>query len=382
MDKRIKILFVSHDPRLYGAQKSLLDLILGLNKDLFKPIVLESREGPLTEILRKNDIETLSFPFEFWVGANLKKTFFRAVKLIQVSKNIEVQVRPLQPDLIYTNTAVIPIGGISAKKLKIPHIWHIREFVQQDLGVNYDFGTILSMKFMSLSSERIICNSQAIKQKLSQYIPGKKLTLVYNGFLDSSNTPSPPNKDFSRTRPFSLCMVGSVTPHKGHGDALLAVNFLKEKGINTRLRIVGDGPAAEMAKLKELSRKLNISANVHFEGFREDINSVFFSSDATLVCSRQEAFGRVAVESMAAGTPVIGTNTGGLPEVVEDRITGFLYPPGDIPSLAEKIQTLLNNPSLYNSFSAAGYLSVYKKFTKQRYVTELEKIIRETVHNN
>ena len=57
MDKRITILFVSHDPRLYGAQKSLLDLILGLNKEVFKPIVLESKQGPLTEILTKNDIE-------------------------------------------------------------------------------------------------------------------------------------------------------------------------------------------------------------------------------------------------------------------------------------------------------------------------------------
>lgn len=380
-DNRLKILFISHDPRLYGAQRSLLDLILGLNKDLFKPIVLSSREGLLTEILGKNDIEALIFPFEWWIGANFKRFIYRVIKLIQHLKVIKDKIKLIKPDLIYTNTAVIPIGGILSIILEIPHIWHVREFVQQDIGVNYDFGNFLSMKFMSLSSRKIICNSEAIKQNLSRYIPKKKLIVVYNGILDLANQPQLP-KTFPSDKIYNLCIVGSVGSHKGQSDAIHAMRLLKEKGIKVILQIYGNGPLAEIQKLKELVARLNLSEDVIFHGFKNDINSVFLNSDITVVCSRHEAFGRVAVESMALGTPVIGTNTGGFPEIVEDGETGLLYSPGDVQDLAEKIQMLLTSPSSYNLFSREGQLRVYKRFNKQRYIADLEKIIREITHKN
>jgi glycosyltransferase involved in cell wall biosynthesis len=103
------------------------------------------------------------------------------------------------------------------------------------------------------------------------------------------------------------------------------------------------------------------------------------SADITLVCSTCEAFGRVAVESMSVGTPVVGSNSGGLPEIIEDEVNGLLYKPGNPQMLANQVTRLVNDPELYELISQNCISSVYKRFTTDRYVADIESIIREVV---
>lgn len=170
-----------------------------------------------------------------------------------------------------------------------------------------------------------------------------------------------------------------MIPGKGHKDALLAVFLLIKKGWNIKLSIVGTGEKSYLVYLKSFASELSISNNIIFHGFTQDIDAFYKKAAVTVVCSQNEAFGRVAVESISWGTPVVATNSGGLPEIIQNNITGFLYEPGDYHLLAEKIEDLLINKEQYIKFSQEGQLSVLRKFTLENYIGAIQDIISKQV---
>ncbi|MCX8201884.1 MAG: glycosyltransferase family 4 protein [Candidatus Caldarchaeum sp.] len=141
---------------------------------------------------------------------------------------------------------------------------------------------------------------------------------------------------------FRLLVVARLHRVKGVDLALRALRNLLDR--NTRgvmLTIVGDGP--ERARLKKLARELELDEYVRFEGLRYDVEDFVKQADVVLVPSRYEPFGMVAAEAGAAGKPVVASKTGGLPEIVEDGVTGLLFETENVVMLAEKISQLLKS---------------------------------------
>ena len=103
------------------------------------------------------------------------------------------------------------------------------------------------------------------------------------------------------------------------------------------------------------------------------------TADVVLMCSRREAFGRVTVEGMKLGKPVIGTRSGGTPEIVQDTETGFLYAPGDAQELAARIGELYANRAVRDSMGAKACLCARKRFNQQVYGKEVENILQRVV---
>ena len=377
------ILFVAHSINLYGAEKSLLDLILNL--DSFNIIVLCPSDGPFVDVLRRHKINHLIVPYMGWLGRKFRliKGLFRLFINGIAVPLILFKLRRVRIDIIYTNTIYSPIGSFVAFFLQCPHIWHIREDVKEMMA-NYDFGESCSLNWIGKRSQKIICNSYFIKEKLKLYTYPEQLVVIYNGILDEVDA----NKLNGKIRdnisnPIQLALVGSLAPHKGHKDALMAVSLLRNQGMNIRLIIIGDSPDhSYLQALKELAANLDISDHVYFGGYHNNPIEIFIQSDATLICSKLESFGRVAVESISVGCPVIGTNRGGLPEIIENMKTGLLYEPGDYKMLTEQIIKLLTDFSLYEMLSKDGILFVYKKFTKRRYVEEIQEVIFDIFDKN
>ena len=159
----------------------------------------------------------------------------------------------------------------------------------------------------------------------------------------------------------------------------MALSFLRGRGLNARLLILGLGNWLYLKRLKRLANDLGVSNEVIWYGYLPNALDVFRSSDILLVCSRFEPFGRVAVEAMSVGTPVIGTDGGGLPEIIDDGHNGLLYPAGNCNVLADQIMRLLTDPKLYEFISRNAILSVYERYTKERYIDEIELIIAEAI---
>lgn len=347
-----------------------------------KILVLVPAKGPLTCILEEKNIDYIVIRYMGWLGRKktiLKGTYRALVNAVAYIRLIK-KLKAVSIDLIYTNTVYSPLGAMLSSGLGVPHIWHIHEFVHEDLDAKYDLGTNLSMKLINKTSAKVICNSVAVCKKMANYIPMEKLAVVYNGFPEFNERPQGKlNKNGVCVKEkLRLCIIGSLHPGKGHIDAIQALHVLANDGVDAELRIVGTGNKKYIRRLETLANKLGVSDRISWVGFMSNPIDVFTLSDITLVCSKSEAFGRVAVEAMSVGCPVVGTNSGGLPEIIEDNVNGLLYQPGDYKMLAAQILRLKDR-ELYQWISKNAISSVYKRFTMDRCVSDTESIIRKVV---
>jgi N-acetyl-alpha-D-glucosaminyl L-malate synthase BshA len=124
------------------------------------------------------------------------------------------------------------------------------------------------------------------------------------------------------------------------------------KEIPSKLLLVGDGPERPMAE--ELCRELGFDEDARFVGKQQDMEEIYAIADLFLLPSEYESFGLAALEAMAAGTPIIATNAGGLPEIITDGKNGFLSEIGDVKSMGENAKKILSNEKTHNSFKIAA----------------------------
>ena len=124
----------------------------------------------------------------------------------------------------------------------------------------------------------------------------------------------------------------------------------------------------------------DLTDRVHMLGHSDNPMPLMNTVDVVLMCSRREAFGRVTVESMKLGKPVIGTRSGGTPEIVQEGETGFLYTPGDAQELAAKIGHLYANRAVRDSMGAKARLCARERFNQQKYGTDVENILQRVVN--
>ena len=173
-----------------------------------------------------------------------------------------------------------------------------------------------------------------------------RITHVPN-FVDSERFRPPPSPRGGAG--LHLVHVSNLRPIKRVHDILHAMPDVPS---SVRLTVVGDGP--ERARLVYLARRLGIEPRVRFLGEREDVAELLASADAFVLPSKRESFGLAALEASSVGLPVLASRSGGIPEVVEDEVSGLLHPPGDVHALRANILRLLEDPALRGRLGAAG----------------------------
>ncbi len=375
-----------------GAEKSLLTLMQGINESgRLQAVLLAPEKGPLVVHARSMGIKTYIVPYVFWTGKRGRWVVKRLVRLVVnlvTLPAVLLTLKRIDPDLVYTNSLVVPSGALAARILKIPHIWHAREFVEEDFDGLYDWGASMSMSIIERFSKAVICNSSAVRQKLYRLRKWRTpLSVTYNGFDVAHYNRVDATLKYKKSVTLSefpvLLMVGSVMPQKGHEQAVLALKMLIQRGLKVTLKIAGNSLAGYPEYLESiLSEYDGMGRHVlNFEGVVEDIDRLYQQAAITLVCSKCEAFGRVAVESLLNGTPVIGTNNGGIPEVIQDDFTGLLYEPGNYTGLADKIELLLNRPKVYERILNAGQADIFNRFGKENYIKEISGHIGACLYN-
>jgi len=169
-----------------------------------------------------------------------------------------------------------------------------------------------------------------------------------------------------------VTQVSWIIPEKGIHDLLQAAGLVLSQNCDVQFVIVGDGPYR--SECQKLAAELGISEHVTWTGIVQDPLSegVYAAADVVCQMSRwEEVFGQVITEAMASRKPVIGTRVGGIPELINDGETGFLVERGDIPSMAEKILHLLNDPGQRTRMGNKGREGVEAKFDHRRNVSKL-----------
>lgn len=145
-----------------------------------------------------------------------------------------------------------------------------------------------------------------------------------------------------------------------------------EKDIRAKLLLVGDGP--EMPVVCKLVKELGLSGKVLFLGKQEKLEELYSMSDLTLLLSQKESFGLVLLEAMACGVPCIGTTIGGIPEVIDHGINGFLCNVGDIDQAGKYAKKILSDPLLHTDLSNNAIKTVRNRFNKDEIVSQYEQI--------
>ena len=143
------------------------------------------------------------------------------------------------------------------------------------------------------------------------------------------------------------------------------------------LLMVGDGPDRDVAARH--AADLGVGDRVHFVGEQDEVRSLLSISDVFLLPSAQESFGLAALEAMACEVPVVASCVGGLPEVIEHGVTGYLHPPDDVEGMARSAVELLTTPLLHRKMAAAALLAVQVKFCDQKIVPLYESYYEEVL---
>jgi len=241
-----------------------------------------------------------------------------------------------------------------ARRLGSALIWHLRDILPPG-GAR----RVLLWGARALSP-RIICISQAVRASLPDNQPQARV--IHNGVALERFRPQEPSPALREQLGLAdgdrvLAIVSRLTPWKGHRTLLEALPRVAAAHPTVRLLVVGEPAfwtsdyAEELAALAEA---LGLADRVLFLGRREDVPELLALSEMLVLPSEDEPFGRVIVEAMAMGLPVVATATGGVPEIVVPEETGLLVPPRDPPALAEAVVTLLDDPERSRAMGQAG----------------------------
>lgn len=376
----MNILYVAHESRMGGANLSLLGMLEEMRKKHQVVVAVPIREGFLVEELMRRRIPYV-YQHSFWwmlepagnsFATFCKKTAYRVLGLLNYVSawKLKKTVRQYNVDIIHSNSSVVSTGAILSRMTGKPHVWHIREFGDDDFHFFYVYPRQYIYRFINRNSNKVIAISKAVAKKFESLIDRDKLEVVYNG-VSSENIYEKQAKDYDHEQ-VSFLISGRISREKGQDQVLRAAELLVRKGIREfHVNIAGPG---DTRALEMLAKQLGIEEYVTYLGMRTDLPAVRRDMDAELVCSRCEAFGRVTVEAMMSSNPVIGSNRGGTKELIQDGKNGFLYEYDDIDSLAECMEKIIVNRELTRMLGREAYQSSANRFTTVRNADGIEKI--------
>jgi glycosyltransferase involved in cell wall biosynthesis len=383
------VAYVSHLAALDGAERCLIESIDSIRRDDVEGVLILPNRGPLGKY---SECAIEVCPHPLWIytrvttGSWLKRVLRQMKVLIQkaillcriivATLRLCVLFRRIKPDVVLSNTVSAPAGAIAAYILSIPHVWYIHEFVEEDHGMSFSFGKKFSLRIINRFSKRILFNSKKVSENFSKYFDSEKASILYYVVeVPQESIIKEQNSDLDPTA-LKLGLFGRKVPSKGQELAIRAQTILKKKGLNTQLWLVGSGPAYFEEELKGLSLSLGLADSVKFVSFLESPLKLMSQMDVLLMCSRFEAFGRVTIEAMKLGVPVIGSDSGATSELVEDNFNGFLFKPNNAQDLAEKIERLVEAESRKTlGINAKKWAT--ETFNKQKHGRELLKVFEE-----
>jgi len=382
-------LFVAHSGEISGGANRSLISLLGRIKAYgeYLPCVLIPESG---SALQKacEDMGITVYAARYGscctVFRREAKDILRMLKLVTAPVIQYIQARrldgilPKDFDLVYTNDRMVAVGAWLARLRGIGHIWHVRSFGKE----NKSYYPFYWYRLMDRCSSRIVLISEALRREFAQHIDKDKLLTIHNG-IEMDEEPSVCGNEAHEG--FRMLLCGRIVPSKGQSDAIKALEILKNQGLNMSLYFAGDVPSYEgRAYYNELCEQIDaagLKQDVHFLGEVKDMTALRAGMDLELVCAWCEAFGRVTVEAMCAGLPVVGTDAGGTPEIVVDGQTGWLYASRNAEELAQKVRWIYENPQAAKSFGEAGRKRALEQFSMRRCAESVYQVIVEVICN-
>ena len=367
-NRRIRIAFLVPHTGGGGAEVVLGQLLARLPADQFAAWLIAPAGQSLIDLAKRQEFSVHEHRFPAFPSTSIEigerrifnplATLYSLLLVVLLAFQIHQHLRRNRIDILYTgSTYAHLIGALACLGLGCHLVWHVHEIMAPRLA-----GGLGPLIFGLVARYRVrwmVVPSQAIADSIRF---ADNISIVPNG-VDLDNfaraQPAPLRSEFriAPTMPL-IGLVGRITAWKGHRLFIEAANHLLASGLDCRFIIVGDAvfdTRDYKAELLALVREFGIEAQVIFAGFRTDIPGVMQSLDIVVVPSiRPEPFGLVAVEAMASSKPVVGSNAGGLAEIVLHGETGLLFQPGNVTELAQALEQLVADSALRTRYGQQG----------------------------
>jgi glycosyltransferase involved in cell wall biosynthesis len=337
MSEPLRVLVFMHCAGLAGAERSVLELVhqLRVDHDVAVTVVLPY-DGPMRVRLAAEGAQTLLVETGWWCEFDRHRLSRSAATLLEA-----IRERPadFDADVVITMSITIPWGALAASVLRKPHVWYLRETGDYQQFV-LPFDRVVGL--IDESSNAVIAISHAVRRVLAE-IADDKVSIVMPSFAGIEERA---HRDGACERPRPrLVYPGTKSEQKGQEDAIRAVAALASRGRDVELVLVGPGPDSENERLAAMAAELGVGDRVEISGFRDDVLAMIADADIMVDCTREPALGRVIIEAMLIGTPVVATRSGGAIELCRDGAHGVPYTVGDAGDLARAIETILDDPA-------------------------------------
>lgn len=385
MYKQPTVLFVIHDSEINsGATRSLVDIIdLLVDRKCINAVALCcGNSGTVVEYFQKKGIRTYLHRFGRWsYGLNDKwyKRIFVCAKLAVKYIYDKLSLRKYtyimnmeQIDLIYSNTSVVYIGSLLAKKFNVPHIWHIREFCKEDHGLGLCFGENFFVKRVN-KADAVIFISKSVHAKYADRLSNAQY--VFYNDISPKFISERAFQYYSCKQELHAAIIGTIQKGKGQLEAIKAIEKANQNGVHIILHIAGNKKGDYYEAINNYVVTHNMCDVVLFDGFVRDTVTYRKNMDIGIVASCKEGFGRVTVEGMLNGMLMIGTNTAGTAELIEDGKNGLLYELGHVDDLVSKLIWIYHNQEKMLELAECGFVRAKSEFTQGNCATNIYELI-------
>jgi glycosyltransferase involved in cell wall biosynthesis len=365
--RRWRVLIVGHlaGDQLFGAERSLLDIVAAIDPAKYEVLVaLPNHNDAYLRRIEKHAKQVTVFPYEWW-SASRKEDPATVERFATIIRRDRV-------DLVHVNTITLLDPLLAAQRVSVPSIVHARELIVNDAVLAAHFGSD-AVHTVCSAADYIIANSDATHKRYSQ---NRKSFRLYNCvepecFEVASSLESGKLK---------VGLISSNLPQKGIESFVhLAI---VASGRRPELEFFLIGPLNEHASsLREKVR--GQSSNIHFVDYLQHPAEALRRIDVLVSLSTfAESFGRTVAEAMAAGRPVIVYRYGALPELVRDGIDGFLIPYGAHLVALERLERLLDDPSLVLEIGRRGRERAKQLFCPGVFAPQLNRIYDQILRRN
>lgn len=370
----MKVLYVTNSVGMGGDSVALINILEYLTKDNVTPLVTCPAVGTFSDKLKKMNIPfvVIGSPLEIYPHIYSWRSYIKypysILRLILkrhfAYKKLCSCIEQFKPDIIHTNVGPIHIGYLAAIKYGIPHIWHIREYQKEDFDMSPFPSMNIFLKRIHDKHNHCVCITKGIFKHFK--LDSTKDRVIYDGVIEKNDV-----KPINKNKVPYILFAGRLEEAKGIKELLYAYNQYALKGGKFNLYIAGKGDDNYKKEcLHILTDRTKGKVRLLGECEHSKIYGLMYDAMALVVPSRNEGFGFITAEAMFNGTVVIGKDTGGTKEqmdngqeVTKSEIAYRYTEPQDLVNLLFKVENLTAN--LYLDIASKAQKVVCELYDKQ-----------------
>jgi glycosyltransferase involved in cell wall biosynthesis len=394
----VRILYVLNDPG-GGASQGIYEMLRRGASDRFEPFAVAPPGSP-SALARMRPLFTdvRLMPIPWWNVDRAAGALRRSARAVgrwrrgwtQRSSTTAIAraIHDWKIDLVHSGTSLTLAGAQAARAAGVPHVWHVKECVGSIGRVQFAMSDRALVGFMTDLSVKIVAMSECTGA-IFRANGNSALEVIPDGvdaraFAVGESRALRARLNLGEDEPLVGMVASLVSTWKEHDVFIHAAGLLARQFPHAHFVLIGAQPNAArwphdlswayFRRLESLARAVVPSGRVHFLDFVPDPPDIMRSLDILVHTCRTEPFGRVAIEAMAAGTPVVGPSTGGIADTVVDGETGILVSPGQPRAFAAAVARLLRDEDLRERMGRAGRRRAHDVFSLEQHARRINDL--------